>query len=313
MVDGAAEVVCVGESMVLVAPDGGQRLSAARSAVLAVAGAESTVALYLADLGHRTAWLSRVGADPLGERVLAEISGGGVDVRLVERDPAAPTGVYFKDPGPAATTVHYYRSGSAASRLSSADLDRLDLPATRLVHLSGITPALSASARGMASALFARAGAAGVLRSFDVNHRPGLWPAAEAAPVLLELARAADVVFVGLDEAAAVWGADSPDAVARLVGPGPAVVVKDADVGATVVEAGERTSVAAEPVEVVEPVGAGDAFAAGYLSGLLRGAAPAVRLRWGHRVAGFALRSLGDHADASALRPAFDQELGGTP
>ncbi len=308
----AAEVVCVGESMVLVAPDGGQRLAAARSAVLAVAGAESTVALYLADLGHRTAWLSRVGADPLGARVLDEIGGGGVDVGSVERDPAAPTGVYFKDSDGAATTVHYYRSGSAASRLSTADLDRLDLSATRLVHLSGITPALSASAREMASMLFARAGAAGVLRSFDVNHRPGLWSATEAAPVLLDLARAADVVFVGLDEAAGVWGADSPDAVARVVGHGPAVVVKDADVGATVFEAGERTFVAAEPVQVVEPVGAGDAFAAGYLSGLLRGATPPVRLRWGHRVAGFALRSLGDHADASSLRSVFDQELGAT-
>jgi 2-dehydro-3-deoxygluconokinase len=298
--------------MVLVAPDGGQRLACARSAALTVAGAESTVALYLADLGHRTGWLSRVGVDPLGERVLSEIGGGGVDVGLVERDPAAPTGVYFKDPGPAATAVYYYRSGSAASRLSTADLDRLDLSAVRLVHMSGITPALSTSAREMALVLFERAGAAGVLRSFDVNHRPALWPTAEAAPVLLDLARAADVVFVGLDEAAAVWGTDSPDAVARLVGDGPAVVVKDSDAGATLLDAGERTFVPAEPVEVVEPVGAGDAFAAGYLSGLLRGAAPVARLRWGHRVAGFALRSLGDHADATSLRPVFFAELGRT-
>ncbi|WP_028933688.1 sugar kinase [Pseudonocardia spinosispora] len=298
------DVVCVGESMILVVPGEGQRLADARSAALTVAGAESTVALYLADLGHRTGWLSRVGADPLGEHVLAEIGGGGVDVGLVVRDPEAPTGVYFKDPAPEASGVYYYRSGSAASRLSTADLDRLDLRSTRLVHLSGVTPALSDSAAELATTLLARAGAQGVLRSFDVNHRPALWSATEAAPVLLELARASDVVFVGLDEAEAVWGTGTPEETAALIGGSAAVVVKDSDVGATLVERGRSVFVPAEPVDVVEPVGAGDAFAAGYLSGLLRGATPEARLLLGHRVAGFALRSMNDHADATSLRPA---------
>jgi 2-dehydro-3-deoxygluconokinase len=291
--------------MVLVTPRHGERLAAARDAAVGVAGAEATVAQYLADLGHRVSWAGRVGDDPLGERVLAEVAAPGVDVHLVERDPSAPTGVYFKDPAPHGTTVHYYRTGSAASRLTPAYLDRLPFEAARLVHVTGVTPALSASCAETTAEFFARSRAAGALCSFDVNHRPALWSAGRAAGPLLELARQADVVFVGLDEAQAVWGVRGPQDVRALIGAAADVVVKDAEVGATLFEAGAGTGtfVPAEQVEVVEPVGAGDAFAAGYLSAWLRGAEPKDRLRLGHRVAAFALGSVGDHTDATALRP----------
>jgi 2-dehydro-3-deoxygluconokinase len=299
-------VLCLGEAMVLVAPPQGERLATARDAALRVAGAEATVAQYLADLGHRVSWASRVGDDPLGSRVLTEVAGPGVDVNLVERDPSAPTGVYFKDPAPGATSVHYYRSGSAASRMTPGYLDRLPLETARLVHVTGITPALSASCAETTAALFARARAAGVPCSFDVNHRPALWSARAAADPLLRLARQADVVFVGQDEAQTVWGTRTPEEVRDLVGGRVDVVVKDAEVGATLLEPDEPggTFVPAEQVEVVEPVGAGDAFAAGYLSAWLRGAEPKERLRLGHRVAAFALGSVGDHADATVLRGA---------
>lgn len=201
------EVLCLGEAMVLVAPRPGQPLATARDATLSVAGAESNVARYLADLGHRVAWASRVGSDPLGDRVLTAVARPGVDVRHVERDPSAPTGVYFKDPsGEGGTRVHYYRTGSAASRLTPAYLDTLPVAAARLVHLSGITAALSAGCARTATALFDRAREAGGLRSFDVNYRPALWSTEEASAPLLALARQADIVFVGLDEAAQVWG-----------------------------------------------------------------------------------------------------------
>jgi 2-dehydro-3-deoxygluconokinase len=290
--------------MVLVAPPQGERLATAREAALRVAGAEATVAQYLADLGHRVSWASRVGDDPLGSRVLADVARPGVGVDLVERDPSAPTGVYFKDPAPGGTTVHYYRSGTAASRMTPAYLDRLPLTTARLVHVTSITPALSASCAETTAALFARARAAGVPCSFDVNHRPSLWSARQAAGPLLELARQADVVFVGLDEAQTVWGVRTPEEVRDLVGGRVDVVVKDAGVGAMLLEPGRAagTFVPAEQVEVVEPVGAGDAFAAGYLSAWLRGAEPKERLCLGHRVAAFALGSVGDHADATALR-----------
>ncbi|MFD3417491.1 sugar kinase [Streptomyces decoyicus] len=300
------EVLCLGESMVLVAPAPGERLATAREAAIRVAGAESTVAQYLTDLGHRTAWASRVGADPLGEQVLAAIARSGVDVGHVERDRSAPTGVYFKDPGPQGTRVHYYRTGSAASKMSPATLDSLPLSTVRLVHLSGVTPALSETCAATATALFERARAAGASCSFDVNYRAALWSSEQAAGPLLALARRADVVFVGLDEAQHVWGTETAEQVRGLVGPGVRLVVKDADVGATHFPpgGGPAVFVPANPAEVVEPVGAGDAFAAGYLSAWLRGAGPADRLRLGHRLAAFALGAVGDHVDATVLRTA---------
>ena len=98
------------------------------------------------------------------------------------RDPQAPTGVYFKDPAPGATSVYYYRAGSAASRLTEGDLDRFDPATTKVVHLSGVTPALSSTCRAMTERLFTIGGEAGVLLSFDVNHRAALWEAADAGP-----------------------------------------------------------------------------------------------------------------------------------
>ncbi|MEV7869979.1 sugar kinase [Streptomyces sp. NPDC088124] len=309
------EVLCLGEAMVLVAPRHGEPLAMARDVTLSVAGAESNVAQYLADLGHRVAWASRVGSDPLGDRVLLAVARPGVDVRHVERDPSAPTAVYFKDPSREnGTRVHYYRQGSAASLLTPAYLDTLPIAPARLVHLSGITAALSAGCARTATALFDRAREAGVLRSFDVNYRPALWSTEDASVPLLALARQADVVFVGLDEAAEVWGTTTAEDVRDLIGPSASVVVKNADVGAVLFESGTDpgTFVPAEPVDVVEPVGAGDAFAAGYLSAWLRNDTPAERLRLGHRVAAFALSSVEDHADATSLRrPAHDPD--GTP
>jgi 2-dehydro-3-deoxygluconokinase len=275
------DVVCVGESMALVTPDPPGPLAAGGPMRLDVAGAESTVACYLAMLGARTAWASRVGDDPLGRLLLSRIASYGVDTSLVEVDPAAPTGVFFKDPGER-TTVYYYRAGSAASRLGPGLVGSL----SGLVHLSGITPALSPSCAALVDAVLDSAATV----SFDVNYRPALWPAATAGPVLARLADRADLVFVGLDEAQTLWGVAGPADVRDLL-PGPAtIVVKDAANGAYCGE----TFVPAPAVDVVEPVGAGDAFAAGYLYGMLHELAEPARLRLGHLVAGAALRVTGD-------------------
>lgn len=266
---------------------------------LDVAGAESTVACYLAMLGARVAWVSRVGDDPLGRLVRQRVGSYGVDTALVETDPGAPTGVFFKDPRLPAdpgshTSVHYYRAGSAASRLGPELLHEPALANCRLLHLSGITPALSDSCAEMVDgALTARPGARPVV-SFDVNYRPGLWAPATAAPLLAALANRADIAFVGLDEAALLWGAATADEVRALL-PGPGrLIVKDGPVGATSFGTYGATTVPAEPVDIVEPVGAGDAFAAGYLFGCLRGLDEPARLRLGHRVAGAALRTTSD-------------------
>jgi 2-dehydro-3-deoxygluconokinase len=286
-------VLCLGETMALVAPASADPLETAERFVLSAGGAESTVALYLAGEDHRTAWLSRVGDDPLGRRLLRQLTSHGVDTSLVETDPAAPTGVYFKDPGTAGTTVYYYRSGSAAAGMDAAILDKIDWSVLPLLHVSGITAGLSASCRELLDAAFNKAKAHGTLVSFDVNYRPGLWDTQEAGPVLAECARRADIVFVGRDEAETLWGMGDPGELYKALAP-QHLVVKDGAVGATDVSAAGTEFVPAQVVDVVEVVGAGDAFAAGYLSGLLGGYQPAGRLLLGHSLAARALSSVHD-------------------
>ena len=289
------DAVCVGETMaVLTSPE-----ALTEDAWLGVGtgGAESNVALALARLGHRTAWVSRVGDDPFGRIVTAAVARGGVDVRGVEVDPERPTGLYVKDTAPGGAGVLYYRRGSAASVMSAADGEEGWSRGPRLVHLSGITPALSARAAELVEHLLDRRSGDGALRSFDVNHRSALWTAREAAPVLLDLARRADVVFVGRDEAERLWGTPAAEDVRAALPEVPSLVVKDAGHGATCFDGADTVFVPAPPVDVVDGAGSGDAFAAGFLSGLLDGLPAGPRLGLGHAAAGEVLRSPRDTLD----------------
>ncbi|MCO8270139.1 sugar kinase [Actinoplanes sp. TRM 88003] len=285
------DVVAVGETMALVTPDPPGPLALGGPARIDVAGAESTVASYLAQSGLRTAWVSRVGDDPFGELVRARLDGYGVDTSYVEVDGISATGVFFKDPGEA-TRVFYYRAGSAASKLGPG----LRLPPARITHLSGITPALSSTCARLVDELLSTR-----LCSFDVNYRPRLWTTEQAGPVLRELANRAAVVFVGLDEAQTLWGVASPEDVRDLLPNPDVLVVKDGAIGATSFHPAGTDFEPAPAVDVIEPVGAGDAFAAGYLAGMSRGSSEAARLRLGHRVAGAALRVTGDVADLKEM------------
>ncbi|MGW8066669.1 sugar kinase [Streptomyces ziwulingensis] len=294
-----ADIVCVGETMAVLSPPDARPLAEQSALTLAIGGAESNVACALAGLGHRAAWLSRLGDDPFARRILAELTARGVDVSAVETDPDRPTGVYFKDPAPHRTRTHYYRGGSAASRMGPELARRSALRRARVVHVSGVAAALSDSCAALLDALVLGR-EDGVTRaplvSFDVNHRPALWRggSTHAARSLLALARGADIVFTGRDEAEELWGTARPDDIAALLGPAPVVVVKDAEHGATSYARGVRTFVPSLPTEVVEPVGAGDAFAAGYLAGVLEDRDERSRLRLGHLAAAAALRTRDD-------------------
>ncbi|MEL5960992.1 sugar kinase [Streptomyces sp. CLV115] len=335
----AAEVVCLGESMVTFLPSQPGRLADVPSFGRGIGGAESNVACALAAAGHRAAWVSRVGADGFGDHLVEAIAGYGVDTSGVRRDPSRPTGIYFRTATDRATDVHevaYYRAGSAASAMSPDNIPYATLPATRILHLSGITAALSADCLALLHDLTApRPGRP--LISFDVNHRPGLWRDADASPgVLLDLARRSDLVFVGEDEAEEAWGVTGAAAI-RAALPEPAtLVVKRGAEGATVFSGtgdapgpdnvpgtGDTpdaddvtTTVPALRVDVVAPVGAGDAFAAGFLSATLRGLPVRDRVRHGHLMAAAVLTVPGDltapparaHADSLA---ALDDEAWG--
>lgn len=287
-----AQLLTIGETMALVAPTTPVPLEGATDFLVDAAGAESNLASACAGLGVRSAWVSAVGDDPLGRRIVSTISARGVDVSHVRTVPGAPTGVYFKDPG---ADVHYYRAGSAASRMGPDLLEGLPLQEVQILHLTGITPALSASCTHLVDSAMDAARHAGTTISFDINFRSALWARKTAAPVLLSLATRSDIVFVGLDEAQALWGCERPEDVRVLI-PGGTLVVKNGEVGATEYTGTEGTFVAAPQVDVVEVVGAGDAFAAGYLAAHLGGAPAQERLQAGHRQAGHVLTSTADFA-----------------
>ncbi|MEV6056276.1 sugar kinase [Streptomyces sp. NPDC052107] len=290
-------VVCIGETMAALAPDPPEPLEGAGQLSLSVAGAESNVAMYLADHGIPVAWLSALGDDALGRRVRTAVSAAEVDVSYVRTDAHHPTGLLIKNPGPAGTRVHYYRAGSAASTLGPELLDQEPVRSAALLHFTGITPALSPSCRALVTrALTAPADARPHAVSFDVNHRPALWPDGDAAPVLRRLADRADIVFVGLDEAQGLWGKDLTLTGLRRLLPRPRIlVVKDGARAATALTGGGVHTVPALRTTVVEPVGAGDAFAAGFLAGLLRGLTTTQALRLGHITAVSALQVTADH------------------
>ncbi|CAM5582368.1 sugar kinase [Streptomyces griseus] len=237
------DVVCLGESMVTFLPSQPGRLADVPSFGRGIGGAESNVACALAAAGHRAAWVGRVGADGFGEHLVETIAGYGVDTSAVRRDPDRPTGIYFRTATDRGTDTHevaYYRAGSAASAMSPANVPYEELFAGRILHLSGITAALSADCLALLRELTA-ARPGRPLVSFDVNHRPHLWRGGDAdASVLLELARRSDLVFVGEDEAEEAWGIVGAEAIRAALPEPSVVVVKRGSAGATVFASGLR-------------------------------------------------------------------------
>ncbi|MFS0714007.1 sugar kinase [Microbacterium sp. 2P01SA-2] len=293
-------LLTAGETMAMVAPVSAERLEHAEVFRIDAGGAESNVAAHAAALGQPAAWFSRVGDDALGRRVVSRVGSRGVDVSRVVVDAAHPTGLYVKDPGHG---VAYYRAGSAAAHLSVVDADELSWAGVGMLHVSGITVALGGTAPAFLRRLVARARVAGVPVSVDVNHRAPLWAASAASGPLLELARSADVVFVGRDEAETLWGAADAGAVRALLPDTPQLVVKDGAVGATLFARDDADFEPALVVDVVEPVGAGDAFAGGYLAALMAGASTRERLRSGHERAALTIITTGDFPDDAAGSP----------
>lgn len=268
---------------------------------LSFAGAEATVAIGLCRLGHTARWIGRLGADDLGDMIHDALRGEGVDVDLVVRDAEAPTGLLVRHRRTADhTTVTYYRDGLAGARLAPADIPASALTAARILHLSGITPALGAGPATAVDSAVGYARAAGVAISLDLNYRSRLWPPHVARPVLARLVSMADLVFASPDEAVVAAGerADGTDArscASALLALGAReVVIKLGAAGAVSVTAEGVRTVPAVPVTAVDPVGAGDAFVAGYLSGMLDGAAPQARLKRAAVCGAFAASTNGD-------------------
>jgi 2-dehydro-3-deoxygluconokinase len=292
------DVVTFGETMAALRAQGPLRLGG--SLGLSVAGAESTVAIGLARLGHRVRWAGRVGADELGALVLRTLRAEGVDTdHAITDDTGRPTGLLLTEPRLGTLTrVSYYRAGSAGSAVSPADVLPALASGARVLHLTGITPALSASAAEAVLAAATTARAAGITVCCDVNHRSRLWSADRARTVLRPMLAHVDLLIASEDELPLVQAQpDTPESegVQELLAAGVReVVIKRGARGATSFTAEGATDSPARRVDAVDLVGAGDAFVAGYLSGLLGGADAPARLHRAVTTAAFAVATRGD-------------------
>lgn len=239
-----------------------------------VAGAESNVAQGLARLGHWARWIGRVGDDPAGEAVLRELRADGVDVSCAEMDPDAPTGLLLRDShAQRPIDVQYYRAASAASFLAADQISAEVLEGVRVVHVSGITPMLSESAEQTTWTLVERAREVGAAISFDPNVRRKLGTEHEWMRTVGPLLREADLVIAGEDELELLLGGGPEEVAKALLAMGRArtVVVKHRDHSASAIDRDGQCTQPPFAVPVTDPVGAGDAFAAGWLSAWLRG------------------------------------------
>lgn len=244
-------------------------LGAVTSFTVGIGGAESNVAIAVARLGGSATWVGRLGNDALGRLVVERVSAAGVKVHAIH-DPSY-TGIMVRHRRTGqVSAVDYHRRASAGSQLRPEDITAQMIEAANVVHLTGITAALSSSARETVFKTVELATEMGVPVSFDVNYRSKLWSADEARTVLSELISHSTIVFAGVEEAQLIGATDEQDrtVLARaLSARGPAeVIVKDGVHGCCAVIDGELLSMPAKSVDtVVDPVGAGDAFAAGYL------------------------------------------------
>jgi 2-dehydro-3-deoxygluconokinase len=268
-------VVALGEPLGLLLADAGTPLMRARRFTRMVAGAELNAAVGLARLGHDCAFAGRVGDDAFGADVRAVLAAEGIDARALLVDPQAPTGVLIRDQSAdRPVNVLYYRTGSAGSRLGPDDVPAERIAQARLLHVTGVTPALGRSPRAAVQRALDVAADAGVPVSFDPNFRRRLWPADEAADVLRPLARRAQIVLAGSDEARRLSGRDDLEDVAAWFFEGGAelVALKCGADGAWVSDGSTGLHVASVHIHLPwDTIGAGDAFDAGFLSGWLRG------------------------------------------
>jgi 2-dehydro-3-deoxygluconokinase len=298
------EVASLGEALVRFSVPLGHRLPSARSLDIHVAGAEINVCAALAGLGRRAGWISRLPDNPLGQLILRRAREWGVDTRSLVLTSDGRVGTYFIEPmsPPLPTRVTYDRSSSAFSRISSGEIDWDYLLSGKVLHLTGITPALSASCLELTGEAIARAKDAGLMVSFDVNYRSRLWEPQTAAECLLPLIRDVDLLICGQKDARLLFGLDG-DASDLLTGlrhlsRARNIVVSLGEAGAVGLSGERITRQDAIAVTVVDRIGAGDALAAGVIDGLLNGSLEE-GLRTGTALAALALCQHGDVVCAS--------------
>ena len=289
--------------MIALAPAPGESLRTATALLVDHAGAESNTCVGLARLGLQVAWVSRLGVDAAGDRILDALAREGVELRWVRRDPRRPTGVMIKEP---AAGVRYYRSGSAASMLSPEDLADVPLSDARAVLVTGVTALIGPQPHAAGLALLSAAASRAPLRIVDPNLRDGLWGSERRVELVMPFVERCDLLLTGERELAELLGeSNDVKTLARRAatrGPREIVVRAPAIVGALDAN-GAWYELDVRRDLAVDPIGAGDAFNAGYIAVRLRGGTIDEALRAGARCGAAVTTAVSDTA-------AFPRRLG---
>jgi 2-dehydro-3-deoxygluconokinase len=297
------DLVTLGEVLLRLATPSPARIETARQLDVQIGGAEANVAAACARLGLRTAWISALPANPWGERVRRELTGHGVDCGHVVTLEGTRIGVYFLEYGvpPRPVRVLYDRRDSALARLTPAQVDWAPVRQARLVHLTGITPALGEPARSLVERAFVEAATV----SFDVNYRATLWSPSEARAFLTPVLSRVRYLFIGQAEAQTLFdlagSAEHMLAALSRLAPKATISLQQGEAGSTVLDGGRLLRPRQRPtVHVVDPIGAGDAYAAGFLWAVLRGRDLQEAVDAGTAVAALKCSTWGDIALVSA-------------
>jgi 2-dehydro-3-deoxygluconokinase len=262
-----------------------------------IGGAESNVAIAVSRLGQPASWLGAVGQDATGDLIQRRLTAEGVVVHAIRVE--APTGLMVKHHRLAGhANIDYHRAGSAGSRLQPEDLPEEHIQQSGILHLTGITPALSATARDTVFAAAELARQNNVTVSLDINYWSRLWKPDETTPVLKKLTALAYIIFAEPEEAQILLDPEvrATDKLARgIAALSPTeVIIKDGARGATAVIGDRLLTQPAVPVTTLDTVGAGDAFVAAYLAEHLKGADPQQRLYLAACAGAFAVSVPGD-------------------
>ena len=295
------KVLLFGEPMALLISDTAGPLAEAGHFSRAMSGAEVNVSIGLVRLGHEVTYLTRLGDDPFGHYIEKRLRENGIGTEWLTFDSEYRTGIQLKgraengqDPD-----TFYYRKGSAASHITAAQVERIDLSGIAHVHVTGIPPALSESAREASFCLMARARARGIYTSFDPNLRPCLWTSEEEMrQVINELSSLADMVLPGRAECRILCRTDDMDEAADFYqNTGvKTVIIKNGSRGAYVRDGNESFQIPGYRVEkVIDTVGAGDGFAAGVISGRLEGLSMLEMVRRGNAIGALQVMNIGDN------------------
>ena len=283
--------------MVLVAKSGGP-LRYSAEFERRPGGAESTVAVGVARLGHSAGWVSKLGDDEFGKYVLNVMRGEQVDTSCVSITSSSQTGVFFREnraSGP--STVYYYRKNSAFSTIAPEDLNEDYISSAKILHLTGITPGLSRSARETVERAVDIAVANGVQIVLDPNYRAKVWSTDEAKPYLENLMLKADYVLAGQEDLAKLTGmSGETELLAYLHSLGLSEVILKLGREGAILSTGDSVE-RVESYRVEEPVdrfGVGDSFAAGFIVGLLQEKPLNEAIALGNAVAGWSIRLPGN-------------------